>query len=91
MKFNNAFFEELGSSPAVEALVVDAANRVAARAKADAPVDTGEYVGKIKVQVHRRRKLRTVALVVATDDKSMIIESRHGTLARALQAVKRGR
>lgn len=91
MEFNNAFFEELGGSPAVEALVVAAAKRVEGAAKAAAPVDTGAYRAGIHVEVRRHRKLRTVALVVASDPKSMIIESKRGTLARALQAAKRGR
>lgn len=91
MEFNNAFFEQLGGSPAVEKLVVDAAQTVAAAARSSAPVGSGDYRDRIRVQVIRHRRLRTVALVVAEDPKSLLVEAKTGNLARALQRVKRGR
>lgn len=87
MKFNNGFFTKLGHSSKVTALVESKANAIAARARADAPVDTGKYRDGIVVRI-KHSATRNVALVVATDEKSMIIESETGNLARALNAEK---
>jgi hypothetical protein len=89
VQFNNAFFEELGNSAGVVALVKDAAEDIAAAARASAPVDTGEYRDSIHVEVIPNRKTRTVALVVADDPKTMLIEARTGNLARSLRARKK--
>lgn len=88
MEFNDAFFENLSRSPAVTGLVVAAAEKVAAAARASAPVESGAYRAGIVVRTKYQR--RTVALVVATDPKSMLLESQTGNLARALNSVKRG-
>lgn len=87
MDFNNAFFDELLRSPAVEGVVVGAAQRVAAQWRADAPVDTAAYRNGIQVRVKFQR--RVVAEVVSTDKKTMLIESKLGVGARALQKQKR--
>lgn len=87
MKWNEDFFNELGNSAAVERIVVDAANTVAQRARAIAPVDTGEYAANIKVRTRRTRH-RVIAEVVATAEHSLLVESQNGTLARALGALK---
>lgn len=87
VKFNNAFFEELSRSPAVTQLCVGVAETIAADIRTTAPVDSGDYVAGIKVRVKQQR--RSVALVVGTDKKTMIIESKTGTMARALQRAKR--
>lgn len=89
MKFNQKFFDDLLVSAPVEKLVTDAANKVAAVAQSTAPVDSGDYKRGIKVS--KKRQKRVVGLVQATDPKSMIIEARHGTLARAVRSVGRGR
>ncbi|QJU52931.1 HK97 gp10 family phage protein [Herbiconiux sp. KACC 21604] len=89
MKFNNAFFEELGNSAGVVDLVKQAAEDVAATARATAPVDSGAYRDSIHVEVIPNRKTRTVALVVADDPKTMLIESKTGNLARALKGTKK--
>lgn len=89
MKFDNEFFSRLGHSPKVTAVVEAVAQRVAARARASAPVDTGAYRDGITVKVVRRAR-RNVALVVSEDPKSMLIESETGNLVRALNAEKRG-
>lgn len=89
MNFNNAFFEELGVSEPVTELVVEAAERVAGIARSTAPRDTEDYANGIGVSVKRQK--RSVALVTATDPKSLLIESKTGNLARALKAAgKRG-
>jgi hypothetical protein len=87
--FNNAFFEELSVSEPVTALVVEAADRVAEIARNALPRITGDYANGIGVAVKHQK--RSVALVVASDPKSLIIESKTGNLARALKAAhKRG-
>jgi hypothetical protein len=85
MKFNPAFFERLERSPGVMGKCVEAANRAATIAIANAPVDTGAY--KSRIHVETKVQGRDVALVVADDPDSMIIESRTGNLLRALRAV----
>lgn len=87
MKFDNEYFNRLGHSPKVTALVTRKADQVAAAARATAPVNTGAYRAGIRVKVVRRAR-RNVALVVAEDPKSMFIESETGNLARALNSVK---
>lgn len=89
-KVNNAFFDELGTSPKVIALVNQTRDHVAAAARAAAPVDSGDYRSGIVTRGKTQRK-RYVGLVVATDPKSLLIESQKGVLARALRSVGRGR
>jgi hypothetical protein len=60
------------------------AERVAAAARASAPVDTGEYRDSITVTSETTD--RAVARVVARDRKGHVIESRTGNLARALDS-----
>lgn len=84
-KFNPGYFGELGRSPGVVAILVKKANTVAATARSTAPVGaTGRYKAGFKVST-RQAAYRTVAVVTATDEKSLIIESKTGNLARALK------
>lgn len=87
MKFDNDYFNRLGHSPKVTALLVAKAEQVAEAARATAPVDTGAYQAGISVRVKRAGR-RNVALVVSEDPKTMFIESETGNLIRALNAVK---
>ncbi|GAA3947878.1 hypothetical protein [Microbacterium soli] len=89
-KVNNTFFEELGRSPKVVALVNQVRDQVAAAARASAPVDSGDYKRGI-IATGKVEKKRYVGLVVATDPKSLLIESKMGVLARALRSVGHGR
>lgn len=89
VQFNNAYFEQLSRSPGVVRITVDAARRIAATARSTAPAATGAYRNSIVVRLKYQR--RAVALVVGTDRKTMIIESKTGNLARALRANARGR
>lgn len=84
MQFNDAFFDTLLTSPAVESLVMQSTEAVAAEARSTAPVDTGEYRDGIKVK--KKFQKRVVGLVRAEDPKSMIIEAKTGNLARAVRA-----
>ncbi|CAD5999250.1 HK97 gp10 family phage protein [Agreia sp. COWG] len=83
MKFNASYFDQLGRSSGVRALVTQKAESVAARARAAAPVDTGEYRDGIHVEVSTSAH-RVVATVVASSEHSMIVESQTGNLRRAL-------
>lgn len=87
VKFNNAFFEELAVSEPVTELVVEAAERVAEIARKGVHKLSGDYANGIGVAVKHQK--RSVALVVANDPKSLIIESKTGNLARALRAAKK--
>ena len=88
MKHNQGFYDALLVSPQVEALVKRPAERVAAAARASAPVDTGAYRDSIRVETKRQK--RVVALVVADSEHALGVESRTGNLARALRSVGRG-
>jgi hypothetical protein len=85
MKFNESFFDQLGGSSRVRAIVTQKAEQVAARARATAPVDTGDYVNGIHVEV-KESAHRVVATVVASSEHSMIVESQTGNLRRALNS-----
>lgn len=89
MKFNNKFFEELGRSAGVTALTIECAEKVAAVARETAPVDTEAYKNSIHVEL--KHQDRSVALVVASDPKTFLIESKTGNLVRALRTVARGK
>ncbi len=84
IRFNEGFFDELSRSPAVAALVDEATNRVAETARSTAPVESGDYRDGIVTASKFQR--RYVGLVIGTDPKTMLIESRTGNLARALRA-----
>ncbi|MGL3804718.1 HK97 gp10 family phage protein [Paeniglutamicibacter sp. R2-26] len=88
MEFNDTFFDRLGKSAEVTNLCVDVAEKIAAEARATAPADTEDYRDSIKV-ITKTVEHRNVALVVATDWKAIIIESKTGNLVRALNKVKK--
>lgn len=87
VKFNDGFFTEIGTSPAVTGLLLTKAGAVAARARSTAPVNTGDYKRRIVVRI-RRSRYRNVAIVEGMDWKTLLIESKTGNLARALKAAK---
>lgn len=84
---NEAFFESVLRRPQVEAIVDTAAAAVQSAAQASAPVNSGDYRDGIVVE-HKDSRYRRVARVVGTDDKTMLIESKTGNLARAVKATK---
>jgi len=86
-KLNDAFFDDLSVSPEVTALCVEVAEDVAQIARTTAPEGWSGYEEGIVVTTKRQK--RAVALVEATDPKSMIVESKTGNLARALRSVKK--
>ena len=87
--FNNAFFEEMGKSAGVTKLVKGKAEEVAGIAQSTAPVDDGDYRDGIVVRMKDSSR-RSVALVVGTDWKTMLIEAKTGNLVRALKASRNG-
>lgn len=89
MKFNDNYIPELGKSAAVDNLVIGVANKAAAIVRSTAPVDSGEYVDNVRVEVLHTAN-RVVAKVVADVEHAMVVESKHGTLARALRQVSTG-
>ena len=84
---NPRFFETVLRQPKVEQKVDDVARSAQSIAKANAPVDSGDYRDGIGVEHHDSR-YRRAARVVGTDEKTLLIESKTGNLARALKAAK---
>lgn len=68
----------------VGAFVAHVAERVADNARASAPVKTGRYRDSIRVV--RGTTDRAVARVVASAPHAMLVESRTGNLARAMES-----
>lgn len=90
MEFQNGYFDALLRSAPVRAVVDAATERVADKARSDAPVgETSDYKNGIKTG--SKLQDRYVGLVQATDPKSLIVESRTGNLARAVRGSGRGR
>lgn len=83
VKLNSSGIQEVLQSPEVEALLIKFAEPIAARARANAPVDTGEYQDSIEVVVDHHSD-RVVVHVTSTAPHGMIVESKTGNLARAL-------
>lgn len=86
--FNEDWFEEVLRSAPVQAKVLDRASRIAAKAKATAPRDSGQYADSIHLETKNADK-REVVQVVASARHSMAVEAKHGTLARANKAVRK--
>lgn len=87
MRFNEGFFESILRTSPVESLVDGIANRALDIAQANAPVDTEEYRDGLHIEHHESRYRRTTR-VVGSDEKTLLIESKTGTLARALKGAK---
>lgn len=85
--FNDSFFDEIMRSARVESMCAGKAQLALKVAQATAPVDTGDYKRRLKVEV-KDSAHRKVYRVVGHDRKTMLIESRTGNLARALKAVR---
>lgn len=86
MKFDDNFIAELGNSPKVVALVTSVTSEVARIVHSTAPVESGEYADTVREElVHT--PYRAVGKVIADCDHGMLVESKYGTLARALNSV----
>lgn len=84
---NPRFFETVLRKPGVERLVDDIGDTTLANAQASAPVDTQAYRNGLHIEHHDSRFRRTTR-VVGSDEKTMLIESQTGNLARALKGAK---
>lgn len=82
IKLNSGQMARLLKSDQLRPPLRAVAQAAAARARASAPVDTGEYRNSIRVESDTTD--RAVERVVAHDDKATVIEARTGNLKRAL-------
>ena len=89
MGISNWDLDALTRDPGIVSAVSDATERIAATARADAPEDSGDYKGGIRTGLKYQE--RVVGLVEATDPKSLIIEAKTGSLARAVKKNARRR
>lgn len=88
VQFNNVYFDNILRTAGIQKMQAEVAERALAIAKANAPVDSGDYRNGLKV-VKAERGYRTAYLVVGTDRKTLLVESRTGNLARALKSAGR--
>lgn len=84
---NEQWFDNILRTAPVEQLVDAAGERTLAIAKATAPRDTGDYARGLHLE-HRDSTYRRVTEVVGGDEKTLLIESKTGNLARAVKAAK---
>ena len=95
--FNESFFDAIMHSAGVESLCRQKAESVLQEAKATAPVGNpdnpvytrperhpGQYRDGLQIKVVHHAH-RDTYQVVGTDAKTMLVESKRGTLARALK------
>lgn len=86
--FNQKYFDQIMQKAGVDDLAKEAAEKALRIAQATAPVDTGDYRDGLKIERHEAA-YRYAWRVVGTDPKTMIIEAKRGTLARALKQATR--
>lgn len=84
VEINEAFFDELGNSPAVVAVCEQVAETILAKAVAGARgmSKTDAYAESLHIE-RAHRSGRVVFLVVSDDPGALAIEARTGNLARA--------
>lgn len=88
VQFNERFFETVLRQPQVERLTDSIAETALSNMKAEAPRDTEAYVEGLHLE-HRESRYRRVTRVVGSDEKTLLIESKTGTMARGLKGAKR--
>lgn len=87
VKFNDRYFDELLNSAGVKAMTRRAAEKTLEYAKAHAPVDNGDYRDGLQIE-EVKHEHRTTCMVVGTDPKTLLVESKTGNLRKALKAGK---
>ena len=87
VKFNDVFFDQIMNSAGVRAMTRGAAEKALGVAKANAPIDTGAYRDGLEVKAVQHAH-RTTYMVVGTDAKTMLVESKTSNLRKALKAAK---
>lgn len=81
--FNEEFFRDIGTAPELVTIERGIAQRVLEEAVASAPKRSGDYARSLSIEVERHTYRDTVQ-VVSSDPFAMLVEAKHGTLARAL-------
>lgn len=84
-KFNDNAISEIANSPRTIALVTNATHAIAAHARSNGPVVTGEYVDTIREEL-THSAYRPVGKVIADCDHALIVEAKYGTLVRAVNS-----
>lgn len=84
IKLDHAGMGELLKSAEVRDALTQRAEKVLAKAKADAPVDTGAY--RDSLHIEQATTDRAVVRVSGGTDHDWIVEAKTGNLARALDA-----
>lgn len=87
MVISNWDLDALTHDPGIVSVVQEATDRIANIARSDAPVADGDYRDGIRTRIKYQK--RAVGVVEATDPKSLILEARKGTLARATKKAAR--
>lgn len=82
IKPNSGGIKDVLTSSAMQAAVQEAADEIASRAKASAPVDSGEYRNSIDTEAGASTD-RAVVYVVAGAEHSLVVEAKTGNLLRA--------
>lgn len=82
IRLSSAGMRELLRSSGIRAALRGPAEAVAARARASAPVETGEY--KASIRVESATTDRVVERVVADAPHALVVEAKTGNLARSL-------
>lgn len=85
--WDESFFQNLLKTSEVAALCEQAASKVAAAARATAPVKTTDYRESIHVE-QKQGKTRAWCKVIADDEKAGLIESKTGNMRRALSKAR---
>jgi hypothetical protein len=87
VEFNPSFFDSVLRGPKVENLVDAVAQKALSVMRVNAPVDTEAYRNGLHIE-HKESQYRRVTRVVGSDDKTLLIESKTGNMARGLKAAK---
>lgn len=83
IRLNSSEMARYLKSPMVRPPLRAVAEQIARTARAEAPVDTGDY--RASIHVESATTDRAVERVVADDWKAPLIEARTGNLARAMR------
>ena len=89
IRFNQPVMDRILESPQVVEATRQVAERGLAAILASAPEDTGAYKRGFRVEA-RKSRFRTVWRIVGHDSKTLLIESRRGTIVRAMKGLRRG-
>ena len=88
VRLNSRGVKRLLNDKGVRRFLREKARLVEQAAKDSAPVETGAY--RDSITIVDATTDRAVVRVVAEDDKAMLVESRTGNLARAVDAARGG-